>query len=97
FHVTGVQTCALPISAAAGSTAAGSTADRLPGFSCDLAVNLAALGSVGTQTARIWLRSPHVCPLRLRLEWQGQRREYELDSERLRSEERRVGKEGRVW
>lgn len=52
--------------------------ERVHGFDLDLERNLAATGSVGSRTARIWLRSERVQPLKLRLRADGFEARHEL-------------------
>ncbi len=54
------------------------SAERIAGFELELETNLAAMGSVGSRSARIWLRSPHVAPLKLRLRAAGFEARHEL-------------------
>lgn len=55
------------------------SAERVHGFELDLERHLAAMGSVGSRSARIWLRSPDVAPLRLRLRAEGFEARHELE------------------
>ncbi|MEZ4231705.1 MAG: alkaline phosphatase D family protein [Polyangiaceae bacterium] len=52
--------------------------ERVHGFDLDLERHLAAMGSVGTRNARVWLRSPNVAPLKLRLRCEGFEVRHEL-------------------
>src|SRR5207244_7005570 len=86
--VTGVQTCALPISRAAELARTGYALDEEIGF-LRKAVELA---STTTERVRIWGEIAHACALNYD---DGGFREAILAA--IRSEERRVGKEGRYW
>src|SRR5690606_39566317 len=80
FHVTGVQTCALPIYAP----------EAVPVWSDDERVRgwLSAHGYVLDETDGLWI-ARHLDDR--------VRRHLERGGRALRSEERRVGKEGRSW
>src|SRR5690606_41193243 len=87
FHVTGVQTCALPISRSSLSRTAGSSnAERTR--SC----SLSAAGIAPSTTCRC-VRA--AIARRRRRHNDGAQRAGRRGAER--SEERRVGKEGRWW
>ncbi|MCA9640287.1 MAG: alkaline phosphatase family protein [Myxococcales bacterium] len=52
--------------------------ERVHGFDLELERHLAAMGSVGSRSARIWLRSANVRPLKVRLRAEGFEVRFEL-------------------
>src|SRR5690606_40707105 len=89
FHVTGVQTCALPISV---STSAALLADQRRSLLSLVSTHSATL-PLGSSMMPAAVRTPEMEPVFCNTRTSGGKcREIRLSS---RSEERRVGKEGR--
>src|SRR5690606_39786438 len=91
FHVTGVQTCALPISAAAAAAASSA-------FACRISAALSRSSSVSyfAPMASVAMMIPRSCAVSGATREDGGRTSVLSTGEGERSEERRVGQERRT-